>query len=292
MKHLPRRLAQAGFTLVELMVSLLIGFAVVGALLAAYMAAVRSGAHTDAMVQMTEDATQALNVIRTQAAMAGYSTVNPDTPGQMVPILPSVNGRPVFGCAASNFGAPMDNRVDSPATCTGASTSDTLEVAYVATANNAISSGTVPLNCLGNTIAPEAGVTPTLYVNDSKFYVDAATNSLYCYPRGGGAGAPLVDHIEALKITYGFASNKPGSSTTQIVRYGPAPTAADPDGDWPRANSVTICVQVRSANKVQDNQSGNNSLAGYIDCSNTAVTNNDGYLRRTFATTVALQNKL
>jgi len=289
MKHLPRPLAQAGFTLVELMVSLVIGFAVVGALLAAYMASVRSGAHTDAMVQMTEDATQALNVIRSQAAMAGYSTVNVDASGPMKPDLQSVNGHPVYGCAAANFGSPMDARVDLPVPCTGTSTSDTLEVGYVATSNNAISSGGVPLNCLGNTITPEAGFPSALYVNDSKFYVDTGSSSLYCYPRGGGAGAPLVDHVEAMKITYGFSSVTPGSSTTQIVRYGPAPTAPS---DWPLVNSVTICVQVRSANKVQDNQAGNNSLATYIDCANNAVTNNDGYLRRTFATTVALQNKL
>jgi len=287
MTHLPRRLAQAGFTLIELMVSLVIGFAVVGALLAAYMAAVRSGAHTDAMVQITEDATQALNVIRTQAAMAGYSTVNGST------FAPDWLGRgtPVYGCAASNFGSPLGAAVEVPVPCTGTSSSDTLEVGYVATASNSITSGTIPLNCLGNTITPEPGSAPALYVNDSKFYVDGATSSLYCYPRGGAAGAPLVDHVEALKITYGLSTQTPPSPSPQITRYGPAPTTPG-DNDWTLVNSITICVQVRSANRVQDNQAGNNSLATYVDCANNPVTNNDGYLRRTFATTVALQNKL
>src|SRR3954454_19721370 len=66
---------QRGLTLIELMVSLVIGFAVVGALLAAYMASFRSSAHNDATVQVAEDATLALNVIRTQVAMAGYTNM-------------------------------------------------------------------------------------------------------------------------------------------------------------------------------------------------------------------------
>ena len=253
MTRLPRRLAQAGFTLIELMVSLVIGFAVVGALLAAYMAAVRSGAHTDAMVQITEDATQALSIIRTQTAMAGYSPVNPilGAPGsRMTPFRPVI---PVYGCAGANFGGDLALGTDASVPCTAAGTSpsDTLEVAYVATPDNSISAGGVPLNCLGNTIAADPGEPPeALYMNDSKFYVDAATSSLYCYPRGGTAGAPLVDHVEAMKVTYGLSSATPGASTTQITRYAPAPALSNPTG-WGLVVSVTICVPVRSANRVQ-----------------------------------------
>jgi type IV pilus assembly protein PilW len=293
MTRLPRRLAQAGFTLIELMVSLVIGFAVVGALLAAYMAAVRSGAHTDAMVQITEDATQALSIIRTQTAMAGYSPVNPGLFAPGSPLVPYRKVAPVFGCAGANFGGDLALGTDASVPCTpaGTSPSDTLEVAYVATTDNSISAAGVPLNCLGNTITADPGAPPqALYINDSKFYVDAATSSLYCHPRGGTAGAPLVDHVEAMKVTYGLAdTSPPDPSSTQITHYAAAPPLSDKA--WEKVVSVTICVQVRSANKVQDTLAGN-SLATYIACDNTPVTNNDGYLRRTFATTVVLQNKL
>ena len=63
-----RRLAVAGFTLIEVMVALAIGLAVVGALIAAYLASFASGRHTDAIVQITEDAALALNVMRQQVA--------------------------------------------------------------------------------------------------------------------------------------------------------------------------------------------------------------------------------
>src|SRR3954470_22957219 len=69
-----RAARQAGFTLVEVMVSLVIGLAVVSALIAAYVASFQSGRHNDAMVQMTEDATLALTVMRQQVAQAGFST--------------------------------------------------------------------------------------------------------------------------------------------------------------------------------------------------------------------------
>jgi len=55
--------------------------------------------------------------------------------------------------------------------------------------------------------------------------------------------------------------------------------------------SVNLCVQVRSAAKVLD-QSSFATLGGWIDCRNAQRTTTDGYMRRTFTTTIVLQNKL
>jgi len=148
---------QRGLTLIELMVSLVIGLAVIGALLAAYMASFRSSAHNDAMVQITEDATMALNIMRTQASMAGYSSYfKVDDPSQ------TMSGRgfaatPVFGCSGSNFGSY--HGIVNAVACTGTSTSDTLEVAYEANdsawgggSSNAILDGAGhPLESTGDT---------------------------------------------------------------------------------------------------------------------------------------------
>jgi type IV pilus assembly protein PilW len=281
------RLAQAGFTLIELMVSLVIGFAVVGALLAAYMASVRSTTHSDAMVQMTEDATQALNIMRSQAAMAGFS-VPTAVVGTALQLHWGNRPSSVYGCSGQNFGAPLSAGIEASVACTGVSASDTFEVAYEAvadTSSNAIvggPSGLVPLDCLGNQILPETGVVPFLYINDSKFYVDSASGSLYCYPRNGAAGAPLVDHVEALKVTYGMIGLVPN----QIAFYTSTPTP-----NFNNVAAVTICVQVRSAKKVLDTTTAA-TLGVYVDCANTKTTNADGYLRRSFSTTVVLQNQL
>jgi type IV pilus assembly protein PilW len=285
----PRR--QAGFTLVELMVSLVIGFAIVGALLAAYMASFRGSRHNDAMVQMAEDATLALNVMRAQTAMAGYSAVfGVDSSGAL-----KVHAfTPVFGCAASQFG-DLKPEAGAAVPCSAtAAPSDTLEVAYEASSdsqgsNDILGSGTsanVPLDCLGNSLTGrnDSYANPW-YLNDSKFYVQ--NGALYCYPSNATAGAPLVDHVEKLRVTYGLSD---GTTTNQIVTYAPAPALLS--GDWKRLVSVTICIEVRSAERVLDS-SNVASLGTYVDCSGTRqTTQTDGYLRRSFATTVVLQNRL
>jgi type IV pilus assembly protein PilW len=292
------RRRQAGFTLVELLVSLVIGFAVVGALLAAYMASFRGTRQQDAMVQMAEDATLALNVIRAQVAMAGYSSVVAVTPGGLT--LHTFASKPLFGCAGSQFGTPLDPIITAALPCVatppGTPVSDTIEVAYEATndthGSNGIlgpaASGNAPLDCLGNAIPlTNDGVGTAFYLNDSKFYVQGG--SLYCHAAGATPGAPLVDHVEKLSVTYGLAAADL-KSLNQIVTYAPAPALASTD--WQRVVSATICIEVRSADKVLD-QTNVATLSTYIDCAGkrqTTVT--DGYLRRSFATTVVLQNRL
>src|SRR3954470_16413607 len=125
MSERPRR----GFTLVELMVSLVIGFAVVGALLSAYLASARTGGANDALVQMTEDATQALAVMRTQVAMAGYAVPVGVDAANNVTYATKVPLNPVFGCTNSDFG-DYAVEVEKAVPCTGATASDTIEVAY------------------------------------------------------------------------------------------------------------------------------------------------------------------
>jgi len=288
------RRRQRGFTLIELMVSLTLGFAVVGALLASYLAAARTGGANDALQQMTEDATEALGVMRTQVAMAGFAT--PNLAGG--PVVLRGNIAALFGCSRSHF-ADYAAKADAAQPCTGADTSDTLEVGYEVVAgkhantptNAIVNADGVPLDCAGNAIPAEAGVSPPLYVNDSKFYVAAndAGPALSCFAHGATAGAPLVDNVEKLAVTYGFNAGRAGQPADQVVAYGPAPARGS--ADWGRVVSVTLCVQVRSSGKVIQ-KSERSSLGNYVDCDGAARTSDDGYMHRTFSTTVVLQNTL
>jgi type IV pilus assembly protein PilW len=288
---------QRGLTLIELMVSLLIGFAVVGALLAAYMASFRSSAHNDAMVQVTEDAALALNVIRTQVAMAGYtSVVNIDPASQTMIGHAALQSSPIFGCADAGFASNQHGMAAS--TCTGASTSDTIEVAYEALdknasagSSNAILDATgVPLDCVGSALAKTTKPSePDYYAADSKFYV--SNDKLYCEgPQDTAAGAPLVDNVELLSIKYGLAEASSKQIGRQIIAYVPAP--AKGHTDWQRVVSVSICVVVHSAVAVNDKTPVNtkNALDTYVDCSGNIAHSTDGKLRRSFSTTVLLQN--
>ena len=291
------RLAAAGFTLIEMMVSLAIGLAVVGALIAAYLASTQSGRHTDALVQMTEDAALALNVMRQQVAQAGFSQPHGVAGGGLV-----LHAFPaIAGCAAANF-TDLQASILVPANCgptnPDQATPDSLEVAYEGSvlpgsASNGIlggAGGQQPLDCLGNSFAKtnDAATGDSYWLNDSKFYV--ANGSLYCHGPGNAAGAAVVQNVETLKVTYGMAAAPAGMpGAGQAIYYDVAPHPGSPL--WANVVSVNLCVQVRSAAKVLDKAAAS-TLGTWIDCRNAPQTSTDGYLRRTFTTTIVLQNKL
>ena len=292
-----RRLAAAGFTLIEMMVALAIGLAVVGALIAAYLASFASGRHTDAIVQITEDAALALNVMRQQVAQAGFS--QPHGAGGAGLVLHTFPA--IVGCEAAGF-TDLNANIMAANNCAPADTDpaapDALEVAYEGSvlpgkASNGIlggSGGTQPLDCLGNSFAKthDEATGDDYWLNDSKFYV--ADGSLYCHGPGNAAGAALVQNVETLQISYGMAAAPAGApGSAQIIYYGNAPPPGSPL--WANVVSVKLCVQVRSAAKVLDAKSAA-TLGGWVDCASAQRSATDGYLRRTFTTTIVLQNKL
>ena len=289
---------QPGFTLIEMMVAMAIGLAVVGALIGAYVASFQSGRHSDAMVQITEDATLALNVMRQQVAQAGFS--QPHGVGEggnlVLHAFPAVSG-----CEAANFvdlqagiGVATNCRPTDP----DPATSDSLEVAYEGSvlagpASNGILGGVgakQPLDCVGNSFPTthDDATGDDYWLDDSKFYV--ADGSLFCHGPGNAAGAAVVQNVETLQVTYGMAAAPAGSpGAGQVIYYDVAPPPGSPL--WANVLSINLCVQVRSAAKVLDRQQSP-TLGGWVDCRNGRRTSTDGYLRRTFSTTIVLQNKL
>jgi len=295
------RSSQGGFTLIELMVSLVIGFAVVGALLAAYFASFSSSRHSEALSQMAEDATLALNIIRTQVAQAGYVTANV-TAGANPKISRPANFTPITGCDGANLSDLTVANGLGACAATVANAPDSIEIAYEATpvagSANGVLIGGVPVNCTGNKITADGG---GKYWNDSKFYV--ASGRLYCHgPTNSAADvAPLVDNVTDLQIRYGVSGGQwgqfspaPGAANSNQVQYyrdAPAKSAGGWDGEWLTMTAVNICVKVRSAEKIVDTASLS-TLGKYIDCDNSSKASTDGFLYRTFSTTVVLQNML
>jgi type IV pilus assembly protein PilW len=276
------RSRQAGFTLIELMVSLAIGMAVVGALLAAYFAAMTTSRHSDALSQMAEDATLALNVIRNQVSQAGFSMVTGLT-GTPPTMVRNAISAPIFGCEGANFVDP--SAANGTATCNPTGTApDAIEVAYEATnatGSSAVLANGKPVDCIGNNYAAQPG---GWYLNDSKFYISNGT--LYC--QGPSGAAPLVDHVENLQVRYGIASGKWGDPGSNQILYF---STADQVGTWDFVTGVNICVQVRSADKVVTSDQAD-ALGSYFDCDNIQQQNSDGYMRRTFTTTIVLQTHI
>ncbi|MCY1242414.1 Type IV Pilus-assembly protein W [compost metagenome] len=121
-----------------------------------------------------------------------------------------------------------------------------------------------------------------------------------------GSSQPLLANVERMRILYGVAS-RPSIELAatydplrhQIVGYLDAAgvdglalsgALADPIEDrWGRVLSVRVCLQMRSDRPVSDVPAGG---MAYKACDNSDATGTDGYLRKTYTTTVLLRNRL
>lgn len=196
---------------------------------------------------------------------------------------------------------------------------DAIAVAYEADVSNTLLSGTAPTDCLGQELLSRSEAGNTYFVASNRFYIatDAETGlrELYCQGNGGGSSlpvndtitgssaVPLVENIVDLQITYGIANTQTTGGNTYVLktasRYLTATeiralaTSAPPSTDlWNRVVSVRLCVEVRSAKPAAAGENDLN-LGGYVDCQGSARAKpTDGYLHRSFWTTVVLHNRI
>lgn len=280
------RRREAGFSLIELMISLVIGFVVVGAVFAAYLSGGTSGRSGRALSQVTEDASIALNVLRSGVNMVGYGkpTGFDTTKSRFTKDYTKAG---LFGCDGefTDLGQP----IETLACAKGAGATDSIAVAYEADNWNSVtSSGTsVPVNCFGDELAFVDG---KYYLNYSRFYV--SDNKLMCKgstKKGETDPQPLVDNIVDLQVKYGVAVRTEGNSDTYGVKYyaDAADMGVTGSADWNNSVSVRICVVVKSAENALNEPTSYQGCKGEVKAAD-----GDLHLYRAFTTTVVLQNRL
>ena len=305
------RARQAGVTLVELMISMVIGLVIIGALIALYAGSIGTNKVSAAQSEMNEDAQFALRILTGQLRQAGY---NPLHPGQTtVNVLPSTHA--VFGCANGFTNAATASSTVA-LTCNGSSNTAgaAISVAFEGDIYNTLPSGNSPTNCLGIALTSQTDVSTTMsfYPVENRYYVK--NNSLYCAGVSGAPGArtvteaPLVENVERIEFSYGSTTVTTGTATSTgaITGYltaaelGPATgtaTAApistafitpafNAQQIWGSVASVRVCVVMRSATPVFEDD-----VTSY-GCNATANATPDRYLRRAYVATVALRNKV
>jgi type IV pilus assembly protein PilW len=271
--HLGSAAAHRGFSLIELMISIVIGMVVVGAVFAAYLGVGTGSRNSRALAQMTEDVSLAMNVLRSHVTMAGFST--PTGIAADGSFTKHYEGMAIKGCSSSFTNT--DVAIDALA-CSGAG-EDSIAVIFEADEHNAIKSGVDFLDCIGNAI-PVNGA--GYYLSYSRFYV--SNGELNCRGPGNNAGAALVENIEEMKVWYGVAS---AGAHHQVAYYSRAGNAGEMnEDDFNRAVSARICLVVKSADEVLDN------ATAYIDCEGNSVTPGDKRLYRAFTQTIVLQNRM
>lgn len=312
-----------GFTLIEMMIALVVGLVILAAALSLYVASSRGSQLSQVETQMNEDGILAVNLIQQQLKQAGYSR-------QVIPVggatvMSNYAGPAVRGCDGgfTDAGAAFDSLA-----CTGGSGSDAIAIRYEATLVNTqptTDATPLPTNCVGHGLndaanASQAAPAPTppapnYALADNRYSVtDANTQPMLSCQGSEKSGAanvigtaqPLLANVESMQVLYGVA-NRPSAELAanydpmkhQIVNYlsasgvdalattGTLPNVTD--DRWGRVLSVRVCLLMRSDQPVRDAPPG---AMAYKDCSNVDATGTDGYLRRTYTTTVLLRNRV
>ncbi|GAA0756434.1 PilW family protein [Ideonella azotifigens] len=283
---------QRGFTLIELMIAMVIGLVVMGAVFAAYLASANSTRSGRAVAQMTEDATVAINILRSHVAEGGYSRpVGPAASGTLLArAAGTAPGSWLFGCDL-DF-ADTTKPIDQLTCGTVAGGHNTVAVAYEANLKNSVTTvnaagETVPTDCLGAALTKTTSGGIDYYLSYSQFYL--SNNALYCRGPGSTTGQPLVENIQDMQITYGVGGAA-SPDTTRVVTYKDAADVAAL-GPWSRVLSVRVCLILRSEDAVAE------APDRYQGCDPFAVGDArpaapDKHLYRAFTTTIVLHNRM
>lgn len=311
---------QQGFSLIEVMVSVVIGMVVVAAVLVSYLGAGQSSKLQGAYAEMNDNAQAALTMLSRDLQMAGYSSVGGiGTNAGLKPMSPTVAfaspNAPIFACAN---GFTSNTAAAGAEACSAAAGTTSLQVAYEAdiknTSPSAVGAGypvtvctlpaSVPTDCLGNQLFPvnSGAAGNCVFHTYNRYYLGqlSGRSNLYCVasPFNGTArvGQPLVENIESMKLTFGVvdtlawaATASAPSSATRYLSIADVTTAAA----WANVVSARICLVVRSSDPVldADETAGTTSLS-YLNCDSNNATSNDRYARRAYTTTVTLRNKM
>ncbi len=311
-----------GFTLIEMMIAMVLGLVIIAASLLVYTASSRGSQVSQADTQLNEDGILALNLIQQQLKQAGYSSQV--IPSNGATTMGNYRGPAVRGC---DFGF-VDAGLDFASLTCAASGSGGAAIAirYEATSDNTVpTSAALPTNCIGNGInastnsdvAPAPAGGPFTYaLADNRYMVtdNGSQPTLSC--RGSeasgaansiGTSQPLLVNVESTQIRYGVAKIPSAELAPiydplrhQIVSYQ---TAAEIDAlansgtfptdnlldRWGRVLSVRVCLVMRSDQPVRDAPAG---AFTYKNCNNIDTTAADGFMRKTYTTTVLLRNRL
>jgi type IV pilus assembly protein PilW len=299
-----RSFGQRGFTLVELLVSISIGMALVGALIVTYLGNAQSNRSVIALAQLGEDGQAALALMVQQLRQTDY---NPRVGSPSAIRDLQVDGFALFGC---DNGFQSVSGATGTLRCNSTSGPAAFSVTYVGDGFNTIPSADTPpkpSDCTGAGVSALADANGTYTVVQNRFYVH--NGSLMCAGNGGATPyltpQPFVENVEDMRLSFGVSAALSTStvaagymSATEVgPQSGSAGVFADPDfialtpmARWAKVMSVRICVVMRSPGVVLPASASAPQF--YNDCYGTQVRTTDGKLRRAFAATVLLRNRV
>lgn len=300
--------AARGLTLIELMVSLVIGLLLAIIASSTYLYSKQAYNSVSENSQLEENGRMALDLLTRYVQSAGYVAINPKSAFPYGALDLKVTGCD-HGMASPQTASVAADLACKPSTATGARRSASITtVSETDQSSSTKGVGTTigtfqGFNCVGNaaTVIPADASTNAVqtYVVRSNFFISSSTAStkfgtttmgqLSCVADAtvpGGAltyqPQPLIPGVVQLAVNYLTPSTLVAGSA-QKASSALALTTAD---TWNTVTGVELCVMTQSIQS-----SGNDTGIAYKDCYNADITAVPGQTFRLFRTTVKLRNR-
>jgi type IV pilus assembly protein PilW len=225
---------QAGFSLIELLIAMAMGIALLAVVILSYQNISGGNRLGTAQQQMNEDAQAAFQILGQQIRTAGYNPLQPATSAPDRNILsptPLAGGEVemgIFACKngfTNGEGASAATQM-SALTCSTTAGTASLAIQYEADAFSPNVSGSTPADCRGTGVAAlsqqltnssgGAAGTRSYSLVENRYFI--ANGGLSCTGNGGGSAftsqtQPLVGNIENMEIQFGLVNPTAAAST-------------------------------------------------------------------------------
>lgn len=279
---------QIGVTLIELMISMVIGLVLVLFVGTLFLTSKSSFRLNDDNARLQEDASYALNLIGRNLMQAGYGNVVSSTSTDFAnPDGSAAQG--LKGCD-NGFKSPVAAPLDFDCAVTG---SPSMQVSYrVEDTYDANTGAGADCNGQNASKTPAAILAQGVVINRFFLSIKAGDTapSLYCNGNGGTVAGtvsqPVLGGVEGMTVFYGADTNGTFTPDQYLTAAGveALPLSATNKKNWNQVVSVQVCLLVSSPNDVTG---GNRN---YTDCSGTAKTATDNKLRKAYTKVFTLRN--
>jgi len=306
-KSLIKRNRNQGFTLVELMITLVLSLMITYAIAQVLVSSNRTSVSSDGVSQSQETGRFVMSFLAGQIRQAGLDSITNESrkTGAFISCKDFPDLADDNACMVENPGGETEITIVTPADPNRIH-GDRLAIAWIPPADSLA-------DCTGNTGYWETGKDPTIdpitpYADGNtlintfwvKYDPTSQMNSLFCQGflldgndvLGSSTSQAIANGVEAMQLLYGEASaDLPPTGNRNISRYVPAPS--DPDAptatdvsDWDRVYAIRVSIMTRS---ITDGTNTNTSRS-YVLANAAPYTMTDTVSRQVFTTTFALSN--
>ncbi len=266
---------QSGFSLIELMIAMVIGLILIGALVQVFISNKQSYQTADDTSILNDNARYAVTVLSNQLRLSGH---------QIEPILGRENS---LTSEAVGFSDPSTSIQFAPGTYLfgSATNSGNYDTLYMRFQGSSIK----PLNICGLS-ATTAAINTVRYSVKSVDYEQGPDTGVLSCAVSGSAEQNFADHVEMFRVLYGIDSNNDDVADKYVSANNVLPansTQPVKGSEWEQVVSLKIGLLLRSNNRVK----GNTSSVTY-QVLDKSVSYSDPFARKVVISTISLRNRL